>query len=180
MARELSGLREERFRAALDELFAEAPVRFPAVLECFEELCGAQHQHQQVSSEEYFRLFSQLHYVVQRNTKEECVQQLIPRHGLSARWAALDDCEEEDDDKTVAERRQQSRGDCADAMAERRALQEANERVLSEMRDAVSALQRETEALESRSQELDAAIAATDAAVQSSAEPFRALRTAVC
>ena len=43
-------------------------------LDCFKALGDTDKRR-----EEYFRLYSQLYYVIQRNTKEEVVQELLPR-----------------------------------------------------------------------------------------------------
>jgi len=139
-------------------------------LKCFEALGDTKER-----SEEYFRLYAQMHYVVQRNTKEECLEQLLPRHGLPARWAEADEDApppQGDDDATDTE---YIGADVAWA-AEQEAVSKVNDRVLEAMREQIHTLEAETAALEAHSQQLDAEIAAAEASVQAAVEPFRRLR----
>jgi DNA-binding NtrC family response regulator len=107
-----------------------------------------------------------MHYVVQRNTKEECIQQVLPRHGLPEKWNRSADA------AAPAKEPTPQPPDTAAANAERAAVRQANEAMLAEMREIARALREETAALAEKEQRLGQEIDATESALRDAIAPF--------
>lgn len=177
-------------RAALDAyLFPQHPLSFPvcthsptltpmptalppttaqqAFLECFAELGDTAQRR-----EEYFRLYSQLHYVVQRNTKEEVVQELLPKVRFPAPPAPA-----APQPPTVPQAQPQPQQSSAVVqtpqrvyIAEKGGVYGSNEAVLRQMQLALAALTADTAALREQLAAADADAAQLAGAVQEAQE----------
>lgn len=134
-----------------------------AFLECFAELGDTAQRR-----EEYFRLYSQLYYVVQRNTKEEVVQELLPKVRFPApeaprpppAHAPPQPQEQVQTPPSVAQTPQRV------YIAEKGGVYGSNEAVLRQMQLALAALTTDTEALREQLAAADAEAAQLAAAVQ--------------
>ena len=126
-------------------------------LKCFEELGDTAQK-----SEQYFRLYSQMTYVIQRNTKEECFQELVPKYPeLIREWCTLDSNEAQ----LYSSLRQRQDGAADDpaaaaaalpVLAEYNAIWEENQRKIEALQRISAKLTEENSHLARAEAELDA------------------------
>ena len=122
-------------------------------LECFKELGDIDKRR-----EEYFRLYSQLYYVIQRNTKEEVVQELLPKVRFPPPSSAVSR-------PSTAAAAAAAAADTTVKMpqrvyiAEKGSVIKSNEAVLQQMQDTLKTLMEETQALREQISSTDQEIA---------------------
>lgn len=128
-------------------------------LRCFEDLGDTTQK-----SEQYFRLYSQMTYVIQRNTKEECFQELIPKYPeLMQAWNTLDANETHLFSALKQQQQQQSSGNnCTSGesdlplVTEYSAIWEENQRKIEALQRISAALTEENSLLARAEAELNA------------------------
>ena len=141
-----------------------------AFLECFAELGDTATRR-----EEYFRLYSQLYYVVQRNTKEEVVQELLPKVRFPPPPAPAPAVPPQSQPQPQPQPPPQAPPSPVQTpqrvyIAEKGGVYGSNEAVLREMQLALAALTADTAALRDQLAAADADAAQLAAAVQEAQE----------
>ena len=138
-----------------------------AFLECFAELGDTATRR-----EEYFRLYSQLYYVVQRNTKEEVVQELLPKVRFPPPPAPAPAVPQSQPQPQPPPQAPPSPVQTPQRVyiAEKGGVYGSNEAVLREMQLALAALTADTAALREQLAAADADAAQLAAAVQEAQE----------
>lgn len=136
-------------------------------LECFAELGDTATRR-----EEYFRLYSQLYYVVQRNTKEEVVQELLPKVRFPPPPAPAPAVPQSQPQPQPPPQAPPSPVQTPQRVyiAEKGGVYGSNEAVLREMQLALAALTADTAALREQLAAADADAAQLAAAVQEAQE----------
>lgn len=126
---------------------------FKDFLKCFEELGDTAQK-----SEQYFKLYSQMTYVIQRNTKEECFQELVPKYPkLVQEWCTLDNNEAQL--YTTLKQQQDRTAESATVMpvlAEYNVIWEENQRKIEALQRISARLTEENSLLARAEAELDA------------------------